>query len=81
MLSKDKLDRINMLAKKSKTSVLTESEKLEQRLLREEYLEAFRESFRRQLDNIEVRYEDDETSTTEETPKPAQHKSIKEILS
>jgi uncharacterized protein YnzC (UPF0291/DUF896 family) len=81
MLSKDKLDRINMLAKKSKTSVLTESEKLEQRLLREEYLEAFRESFRRQLDNIEVRYEDDETSNTEETPKPAQHKSIKEILS
>ncbi|MDO9592812.1 MAG: DUF896 domain-containing protein [Erysipelotrichaceae bacterium] len=80
MLSKDKLDRINFLAKKSKSSVLTESEKLEQRLLREEYLEAFRESFRRQLDNIEVQYVDDETCVAGETPESTQRKRIKEKL-
>lgn len=62
MLSKDKLDRINVLARKSKNSILTETEKLEQKFLREEYLEAFRESFRKQLENIEIHYEDDPLS-------------------
>jgi uncharacterized protein YnzC (UPF0291/DUF896 family) len=44
---------------------LTESEKIEQKLLREEYLEAFRENFKRQLDNIEVRYVDEEGNPVE----------------
>jgi uncharacterized protein YnzC (UPF0291/DUF896 family) len=54
MVGQEKLDRINYLAKKSKNEGLTESEKDEQKKLREEYLLAFRDNFRKQLDNIEI---------------------------
>ncbi len=54
MLCKEKIDRINELARKSKTAGLSEEEKLEQQALRMEYLEAFRKSFRAQLENIEI---------------------------
>lgn len=54
MVSKEKLVRINALAKKSKTEGLTAEEKQEQAALREEYLENFRKSFRSQLDSIEI---------------------------
>ncbi|KPU27817.1 hypothetical protein TR13x_00160 [Caloranaerobacter sp. TR13] len=52
MLSKEKLNRINYLARKSKIEGLTEEEKKEQKALREEYLKNFRESFRKQLNSI-----------------------------
>lgn len=55
MLSKDKIDRINFLAKKSKEEGLTDSEKQEQKKLREEYLKSFRKSFKKQLDCIEFK--------------------------
>ncbi|MCT4562737.1 MAG: DUF896 domain-containing protein [Maledivibacter sp.] len=55
MLSKDKLDRINLLAKKAKTQGLTSLEKEEQKKLRQEYLNSFRKSFRKQLDCIEFK--------------------------
>jgi len=55
MLPKEKLDRINYLAKKSKTDGLTELEKKEQKKLREEYLKVFRKNFRSQLDCIEIK--------------------------
>lgn len=54
MLSKDKIDRINELARKSKVVGLSEEEKIEQSNLRQEYLANFRESFRAQLENIEI---------------------------
>lgn len=54
MLSKDKIDRINELARKSKVVGLSEEEKIEQNNLRQEYLAKFRESFRAQLENIEI---------------------------
>lgn len=54
MLSKDKLDRLNFLAKKKKTEGLSEAETAEQQELRQEYLKNFRNSFRNQLDNIEI---------------------------
>jgi len=54
MLSKEKLDRINFLAKKSKGVGLTVEEQEEQRALRKEYLSAFRENFKRQLESIEI---------------------------
>lgn len=54
MLSKEKIDRINFLAKKAKAEGLTEDEKKEQQELRKEYLENFREGFRRQLESIEI---------------------------
>ena len=46
MLTKEKIDRINTLAKKSKLKTLTQEEKKEQSALREEYLKHFREHFR-----------------------------------
>lgn len=52
MLSKEKLDRINELAKKKKTEGLTPEETKEQEILRKEYITAFRASFRGQLDNV-----------------------------
>ncbi len=54
MLSKEKLDRLNYLAKKKKESGLTDEELKEQDVLRKEYLKNFRTSFRKQLDNIEI---------------------------
>lgn len=54
MLPAEKMERLNALARKKKVEELTESEKLEQETLRAEYLKAFRESFKRQLDSIEI---------------------------
>jgi uncharacterized protein YnzC (UPF0291/DUF896 family) len=59
LVSKEKLDRINELAKKSKVQPLTVAEKKEQKKLREEYLASFRKSFKNQLDNIEIKYVDE----------------------
>ncbi|MBQ1211999.1 MAG: DUF896 domain-containing protein [Clostridia bacterium] len=50
-MEQKKLDRINELAKKSKTEALTEEEKAEQKALREEYIRDFRASLRGILDN------------------------------
>ena len=52
MLSKEKMDRINELARKSKATELSHEEKTEQQTLRAEYLAKFRESFRGELDRI-----------------------------
>ena len=52
MLEKQKIDRINELAAKSKKEGLTEEEKKEQQLLRKEYIEKFRENFKGQLERI-----------------------------
>ena len=54
MLPKDKMDRINELARKSKECTLCDEEKSEQDCLRKEYLAAFRESFIQQLEDIEI---------------------------
>jgi uncharacterized protein YnzC (UPF0291/DUF896 family) len=45
--------RINYLYKKSVEEGLTEEEKLEQKELREKYLENFRRNFRAQLETVE----------------------------
>ncbi len=55
-----RIERINFLAKKAKTEGLTAQEQEEQKKLREEYIKAFRESFRRQLENTDIKYEDGE---------------------
>ena len=54
MLAKN-IERINELAKKSKTpGGLTPEEKIEQAALRKEYIEGFRQSLIAQLDNTVV---------------------------
>ena len=59
MVTKEQIDRINELARKSRTDEgLTEEEKAEQAALRKAYVEAMRASLRGQLDNTVVIYPD-----------------------
>ena len=57
-MEKEKIDRINFLAKKSKTEGLTEEEKVEQKALREEYIAGFRANLRGILDNTYIQNPD-----------------------
>ncbi|MBU8877931.1 DUF896 domain-containing protein [Bacillus sp. FJAT-29790] len=54
MLSKEKLARINTLAKKAKEAKLTELEAKEQSALRREYLETFRSSMLTTLKGVTI---------------------------
>lgn len=54
MLPKEKLDRINVLAKRSKEAGLTEQEAKEQSSLRREYLETFRSSMFNTLKGVTI---------------------------
>ena len=57
-MEKQKLDRINELAKKSKIEELTPEEKQEQAELRQEYINEIRASFGAMLDNTVIQYPD-----------------------
>ncbi|GAA0417700.1 MAG: DUF896 domain-containing protein [Bacillota bacterium] len=54
MLSKDKIERINVLAKKAKEEGLSAVEKKEQEKLRQEYLQNVRSSFKNQFKSMTV---------------------------
>lgn len=54
MLDKNKINRINELARKKKKEGLTEAEKQEQRELRQEYLQNIRQSFKNQLKSMTI---------------------------
>lgn len=54
MITKEMIDRINQLAKKKKTEGLTEAEEKEQKQLYRQYIDAFKENLRAQLDMIEI---------------------------
>ncbi|MDL4839535.1 DUF896 domain-containing protein [Aquibacillus rhizosphaerae] len=54
MLDKDKISRINELAKKAKNEELNHEEKAEQKKLREEYLQNVRKSFKNQFKSMTV---------------------------
>ena len=53
-MEKTKIDRINELARKAKTTGLTPEEKEEQTILRTEYILAFRQNLIGTLDNTYV---------------------------
>lgn len=53
-----KIDRINQLARKSKTIGLTPEEKMEQAQLRKEFIATVRMNLRAQLDNIDIQEPD-----------------------
>lgn len=57
-MKEERIRRINELYHKAKTEGLTEAEKKEQKLLRQEYINAFRENLRGQLNNISIREKD-----------------------
>lgn len=55
MVTQQQIDRINALARKSKTPEgLTEEEKLEQQKLRRLYIDSFKESLVGQLENTYI---------------------------
>ena len=58
-MEKEKVQRINELARKSKTEEgLTPEELAEQKVLREEYILEFRKSMGMMLDNTVIQYPD-----------------------
>ena len=57
-MEKEKIARINELAKKKKEVGLTEDELAEQAALRAEYIKEFRAQFAQTLDNTVVQYPD-----------------------
>lgn len=54
----EKIARINALYRKSQAEGLTEEERREQKLLREEYIANVRANLRGQLDNIDIQNAD-----------------------
>lgn len=72
MLSEKKLAKINELAKKAKTAEgLTDVEKKEQQLLREEYLHSFRKGMRNHIEGMKV-VDEEGTDVTPEKLKQIQ---------
>ncbi|MFZ5352998.1 MAG: DUF896 domain-containing protein [Bacillota bacterium] len=61
MITKEMIDRINFLSRKSKAEGLTEEEKSEQQVLRRKYVDAIKYQVRKQLENI--KFVDDEGNT------------------
>lgn len=57
-MNEDKIARINQLSRKSKAEGLTEAEVKEQKILRQEYIDSFRENLRGQLNNISIKEPD-----------------------
>ena len=54
MIDNETINRINFLARKSRSEGLSEEEKAEQARLRSEYVKAFRESLTSQLENTVI---------------------------
>ena len=53
-MEKEKIARINELARKSRVTELTDEERAEQQLLRKQYIEEYREALRAQLENTYI---------------------------
>ena len=53
-MDKSRIDRINELYRKSKAEGLSEVEKMEQQILRKEYIDAIKRNLSSQLDNISI---------------------------
>ena len=67
-MEKEKLNRINELARKSKVEPLSEEELAEQKALREEYLQEIRLSFGAMLDNTVIQYPDGSRKSLRKDP-------------
>lgn len=58
MITDEKVERINALARKARTEGLTEEEKAEQAALRREYVEAVKQSLQANLDHTVIQTPD-----------------------
>nr|WP_211329322.1 DUF896 domain-containing protein [Ammoniphilus oxalaticus] len=54
MVTPEKIERINVLARKAKTIGLNDQEKEEQAALRQEYIQAMRNSLRANLNSLKI---------------------------
>ncbi|GIN70367.1 UPF0291 protein [Bacillus sp. J14TS2] len=77
MLSKEKIKRINQLAKKAKASGLSNEEAKEQTKLRSEYLQQFRSSMRQTIENVRVFDTEGQDVTPEKVKKIQEGKNKK----
>lgn len=77
MLSKEKINRINELSKKSKKSGLSMEEAKEQTKLRQEYLSTFRSNMRKTIENVQV-IDPEGNDVTPEKVKEAQKRNLKQ---
>lgn len=68
-MEQSKIDRINSLARKSKSEGLTEQEKAEQKQLREEYIQSFRQSLTGILSNTYIQTPDGKKTKVEKKNK------------
>ena len=57
-MDKSRIDRINELYRKSKAEGLSDVEKMEQQILRIEYIDAIKRNLSSQLDNISIQEKD-----------------------
>lgn len=57
-MDEQKINRINELYRKSKAEGLTDPEKKEQKILRQEYIDSFKRNLRTQLDKIDIEEKD-----------------------
>ena len=57
-MNEQKIARINELYRKSKAEGLTDTEKMEQKILRQEYLDSVRRNLRSQLNQINIEEKD-----------------------
>lgn len=76
MLTKEKLNRINELARKAKKEGLTKEELQEQKELRQEYLSNIRQSFTNQMKTMTV-IDPEGNDVTPEKVKDLQNKNKK----
>ena len=67
-MEKEKIERINEMARKKKTVGLTVEELEEQAVLRRQYLDEFRESVRGTLDQVYIQQEDGSYKKLEKKP-------------
>ena len=70
-MEKEKIERINELAKKKKTTGLTETETAEQAELRHEYLAEFRENMKAMLENTFIQEPDGTIHALKQKDNPA----------
>ena len=72
-MEKQKLERINALARKSRTEELTPEEKAEQFSLRSEYIGEFRSSLKNTLDNTYIQKPDGTREKLQQKPGKTKH--------
>ncbi|MEK6189669.1 MAG: DUF896 family protein [Carnobacterium alterfunditum] len=71
MLPKEQIERINALANKSKTKGLTIQEQVEQKKLRDAYIEAFRGGMKKTIEGVKI-VDEEGTDVTPEKLKDIQ---------